>query len=82
MKLAKRLKGLVLLAENNRRDEARKQVRLAANEAPKGAASAPGQGGDATAGQLEALVQEVVQAVGRELEMRRERTQEESDGWW
>ena len=82
MKLAKRLQGLVLLAENNRRDEARNQVRLAANEAPKASAPASGQGGGATPGQLDALIQEVVQAVGRELEMRRERTQEESDGWW
>jgi hypothetical protein len=82
MKLAKRLKGLVLLAENSRRDEARKQVRLAANEAPKTSPSPSGKGGDASPGQLEALIQEVVQAVGRELEMRRERTQEESDGWW
>lgn len=88
MKLAKRLQGLIHLAES-RRDEARKQVRMA--EASS-AAQSEGQGGSgegASQGDdqvsIDALIQEVLAAVNREIELRKERRQEDPEGrhgWW
>jgi hypothetical protein len=89
MKLAKKLEGLIHLAQGTGdRDEARRQVRMAEDSA---AARSEGQGvgesgGDKGIAQadIESLVTEVVQSVNRELSLRRERRQEDPDGgnWW
>lgn len=89
-RLAKKLQGLIHLAEGvGDRDAARRQVRMAEDSA---AARAEGQGGDSTRPDtglqdqvdIDALSREVLEAVSRELELRRERRQEDSDGsfWW
>ena len=84
MKLAGKLRGLIHLAEvENRRDEARKHARLSAEEAPKVEASeATGdQPGGARA--CTTLIQEIVSAVSREMDLRRERRQEDNhEPWW
>ena len=89
-RLAKKLQGLIHLAEGvGDRDAARRQVRMAEDSA---AARAEGQGGDSTRPDtglqdqvdIDALSREVLEAVSRELELRRERRQEDSAGsfWW
>jgi hypothetical protein len=90
-RLAKKLQGLIHLAEGvGDRDAARRQVRMAEEHAD---ARAEGQGAGASRpaddvqdkADIDALTSEVLEAVNRELEMRRERRQEESDGssfWW
>ncbi len=90
-RLAKKLQGLIHLADGvGDRDAARRQVRMAEDGA---AARAEGQGASATRPaddlqakvDIEALSQEVLETVSRELELRRERRQEESDErsfWW
>jgi len=87
MKLAQKLQNLIHLAES-RRDDARKQVRMAEDSAAAmSEAQAPeGQGsGQDEQASIDALIQEVLAAVNREFELRRERRQEEPDGrsnWW
>ena len=87
--LAKRLQELIAMAENQNRSGARQQVRMAEDS---GAAKAEGQaaptsaetGRDASA-DVDTLTREVTELVTRELEMRRERRQEDPDGrsiWW
>ncbi len=87
--LAKRLQELIAMAENQNRSGARQQVRMAEDS---GAAKAEGQaaptsvetGRDASA-DVDTLTREVTEMVTRELEMRRERRQEDPDGrsiWW
>jgi hypothetical protein len=91
MKLARKLQQLIHLADGvGDRDAARRQVRMAEDSAQ---ARSEGQGG-AVAGNdagatkqvdIEALGREVLEMVSRELEMRRERRQEDPDGrnvWW
>ena len=88
MKLAKRLQGLIHLAEQ-RRDDARRQVRMAEDSS---AAKGEGQGlGEDSQSQgddqvsIDALIQEVLNVVNREVELRKERRQEDPDGrfgWW
>ena len=88
-KLAKRLQDLIALADGQNRSGARQQVRMAEDS---GAARAEGhsaqgpsaQGRDSTA-DIGSLAREVTEQVTRELEMRRERRQEDPDGrsiWW
>jgi hypothetical protein len=89
-KLASRLQSLIGLAEGaGDRGAARRHVRMAEDSA---AARAEGQGelggeAEASGGQvdIDALGREVLSAVTRELEMRRERRMEEADErdfWW
>ena len=85
MKLAGKLRSLIHLAEDqNRRDEARKHARLSADEAPEVRAAAPaGESQQASGADVQALIQEVVSAVNREMELRRERRQEDNhEPWW
>jgi hypothetical protein len=90
MRLARRLQDLIHLAEGRGdRDAARKQVRMAEDSS---AARAEGQGlsAGASAGRdpqvdVDALAREVFDVVTRELELRRERRQEDPDersGWF
>ena len=87
--LAKRLQELIAMAESQKRSGARQQVRMAEDSS---AAKAEGQaaptsaetGRDASA-DIDTLAREVIEQVTRELEMRRERRQEDPDGrsiWW
>ena len=87
--LAKRLQELIAMAESQNRSGARQQVRMAEDS---NAAKAEGQssptsaesGRDASA-DIDTLTREVIEQVTRELEMRRERRQEDPDGrsiWW
>jgi hypothetical protein len=85
MKLAGKLRSLIHLAEiENRRDAARKQARLSAEEAPSAQAAAPTDSGPSSSdGDVEVLIQEIVSAVNREMAMRRERRQEDNhEPWW
>jgi hypothetical protein len=85
MKLAGKLRSLIHLAEvENRRDEARKHARLSAEEAPKvESAEAAGEQAGASEGDVQALIQEIVSAVNREMDLRRERRQEDNhEPWW
>ena len=82
-RLAQRLKELIHLAEGGLKGEAQKQVRMAEDSA---AAKSEGQSAPSTPGQagneqvdVDALGREVLEAVSRELEMRRERRQEGGD---
>ncbi len=87
--LAKRLQELIQLAENQKLSTARREVRMAEDSA---AAKSEGQGpvaeeggGQESALDVNALTQEVTEAVQRELEMRRERRLEDPNGrsiWW
>jgi hypothetical protein len=88
MGLAKRLNELILLAESGQRDAARSEVRMAEDSA---AARAEGNAEPAQATNrrdlnidIDALGREVLEAVSRELELRRERRQEDSEdgNWW
>ena len=85
MKLAERLRGLVHLAEVDRRaDEAQRQVRRAeasADAAPDAAPAAEDEGSDIS---LEELQREVFEAVQRELNAMKDRFEGGSngDGWW
>jgi hypothetical protein len=90
MKLARKLSQLVHLAETqHRREDARRQVRMA-EDTPSARAegqAAPSQPDSASTDQvdLDALGREVLEAVMRELEMRRERRQDDPDDrqvWW
>jgi len=85
--LASRLQNLIHLVQvEGQLSDAQRQVRLAA----EGAEASPMEDGEpggaraaAKAGDLEALKREVLNSVSRELELRRERGQEDSDGnWW
>ena len=88
-KLAKRLQDLIAMAENQNRGGARQEVRMAEDS---GAARAEGQSAPAAAEEardasadIDTLAREVTEQVTRELEMRRERRQEDPDGrsiWW
>lgn len=85
MKLAERLRGLVHLAEVDRRaDEAQRQVRRAeasADAAPDAAPATEDEGSDIS---LEELQREVFEAVQRELNAMKDRFEGGSngDGWW
>jgi hypothetical protein len=90
MKLARKLQQLIHLAEGaGDRDAARRQVRMAEDSA-QARSEGQGPGGTAEGGStkqvdIEALGREVLEMVSRELEMRRERRQEDPDGrnvWW
>jgi hypothetical protein len=88
-KLAKRLQELIAMTEGQNRSGARQQVRMAEDS---GAAKAEGQSAQADSGKgrdstadIGSLAREVTEQVTRELEMRRERRQEDPDGrsiWW
>ena len=88
-KLARKLQDLILLAENQQRDAARRQVRMAedsvsARSEGQGSPAAPGASGNRQI-DLEALFHEVLEGAMREMELRRERRQEEGDErnvWW
>ena|GEM_PF-4838727 len=84
MKLAGKLRSLIHLAEvQKRRDEARQYARLSADEAPAVAAAPAAQDtSQASKGDVEALIQEVLSAVNREMELRRERRQEDGHEYW
>ncbi len=90
MKLAKKLQALIDLAEGTgNRDAARRQVRMAEDSAAaRGegqAAPATADGGQKSSVDIDALTREVVSAATRELDLRRERRQEDSDErgfWW
>jgi len=93
MKLVKKLQSLIHLAENQRGlSDAQRQVRLAAADAPSARATdGAGDKGSAEAAakqnvDIEALAREVLETVNRELELRRERRPEDSEGgsdvWW
>lgn len=85
MKLAGKLRSLIHLAEvENRQSEARSQARLSAEEAPSVQTAAPTESAPgASDGDVEALIQEIVSAVNREMALRRERRQEDShEPWW
>jgi len=88
-KLAKRLQELIAMAESQNRSGARQQVRMAEDS---GAAKSEGQSAPTSAADaqdasadIDTLAREVTEQVTRELEMRRERRQEDPDGrsiWW
>jgi outer membrane murein-binding lipoprotein Lpp len=85
--LASRLQSLIRLVQvENRLSDAQRQVRLAAEGAEATSPDQTESGGaqsEAKSGDLEALKREVLNSVSRELELRRERGQEDSDGnWW
>jgi hypothetical protein len=84
MRMVRKLKHLVHLAEGAQRSDARRQARLSADEAPAAGGGGPGGGGGGEAVDIEVLGREVLEVVNRELEMRRERRQEDSDVglWW
>jgi len=85
MKLAGKLRSLIHLAEvDKRQDEARKYARLSADEAPAVQAAGPSEGAaSASEGDVEALIQEILSAVNREMELRRERRQDDNhEPWW
>jgi hypothetical protein len=88
-KLAKKLRGLIHLAEGQRTSDAQRQAKLAHRDRPDARMD---EGGDKSSSEsaalanvdIEALGREVLEVVVRELELRQERRQEESDGniWW
>ncbi|MGB0640604.1 MAG: hypothetical protein ACPGTU_14795, partial [Myxococcota bacterium] len=88
-KLAQRLQELIAMAESQNRSGARREVRMAEDSAAaksegQSAAGAPESGRDVSV-DIETLAREVTEQVTRELEMRRERRQEDPDGrsiWW
>lgn len=88
-KLAAKLQQLILLAENQQRDTARRQVRMAEDNSQaraegQGAVSGPGNTNNRQV-DLEALAHEVTETVLREIELRRERRPEDPDErsvWW
>lgn len=88
MKLVKKLESLIHLAEaEHRLADARSQVRMAEDTASaraEGSAPIAGTGPDNSKMDLEALSREVLEAVTRELESRRERRTEDGDEsiWW
>jgi hypothetical protein len=90
MKLAKKLQSLIHLAEGRRaQGDARRQVRMAEDSAAaRGEGSAaPGttEGGQDSSIDIDSLIRQVVAASTGELDLRRERRQEDSDergGWW
>ena len=90
MKLAKRLRNLIHLAENQGRDSARQGVRMAEDSSSARAEgqSAPTQpegGGNKRQIDIDALGREVLEEVQRMTEMRRERNLtggQEQDMWW
>ncbi|MCB9764007.1 MAG: hypothetical protein H6739_29825 [Alphaproteobacteria bacterium] len=89
-RLVRKLKGLIHLAEaQNRLSDAQRQVRLAAADSPSahqdgGGAMGSAEDADKQDVDIEALGREVLEIVNRELELRQERRQEDSDGstWW
>jgi hypothetical protein len=88
-KLAKRLQDLIAMAENQNRGGARQEVRMAEDSGAAKAegASAPTQAEDGrnVSADIDNLAREVTEHVTRELELRRERRQEDPDGrniWW
>ena len=88
-KLAKRLQDLIAMAENQNRGGARQHVRMAEDSAAAKAegAAAPTQAEDGrnVSADIDNLAREVTEHVTRELELRRERRQEDPDGrniWW
>jgi len=88
-KLAKRLQELIAMAEGQQRGAARREVRMAedsgAARSEAQAAPTSADGGKDASVDVDALTREVTEAVTRELEMRRERRQEDPDGrsiWW
>ena len=88
MNMVRRLQGLVFLADHQR-DEALRQVRLAEDSAAARAEgqAAPTQSGDNRANEVDvdALAQEVMQVVQREMELRSERRQDDPENklpWW
>ena len=88
-KLAKKLRNLIHLAENQRMTDAQRGAKLAHRDRPDARMD---EGGDKSSSEsaalanvdIEALGREVLEVVVRELELRQERRQEESDGniWW
>lgn len=88
MKLVRKLQQLVFLADSQK-DAAMRQVRLAEDSASARSEgqAAPTQSGDSKSQQVDvdALAQEVMQHVQRELESRSERRQDDPDNrtpWW
>ena len=87
--LAKRLQELIAMAESQNRSGARQQVRMAedSNAAKAEGQSAPtsaDSGRDASA-DIDTLTRQVTEQVTHELQVRRERRQEDPDGrsiWW
>jgi hypothetical protein len=89
MKLAGKLRSLIHLAEGGRMGDAQRQAKLAHGDRPEGQME---QGGDLSNSEtaakqsvdIEALAREVLEVVNREMELRQERRQEESDAnvWW
>lgn len=90
MKLAKRLRNLIHLAENQGRDVARQGVRMAEDSASaraegQSAPTQPDGGGNKRQIDIDALGREVLEEVQRMTEMRRERNLtggQEQDMWW
>ena len=87
MRLAGKLMNLIHLAEVERRkDEAQRQVRMASEETgTEGSGGAPVAGGSGQEANIEALRRDVLEAVLRQLELGRLRTEEDPDGhgiWW
>lgn len=89
MKLAGKLRSLIHLAEGGRMGDAQRQAKLAHGDRPEGRME---QGSDLSNSEtaakqsvdIEALAREVLEVVNREMELRQERRQEESDAnvWW
>jgi hypothetical protein len=87
MRLAGKLMNLIHLAEVERRkSEAQRQVRMASEETgTEGSGGAPAAGGSGQNANIEALRRDVLEAVLRQLETGRLRTEEDPDGhgiWW
>jgi len=94
-RLVRRLQELILLAESNQREAARRQVRMAEDTAEARSEGGQGEGGDAAQGEgmggpqpghedagrfdIDALGREMMEMVSRELELRRERRMEDRD---
>jgi hypothetical protein len=87
-RLVRRLQDLIHLAEDqNRLAEARSQVRMAEDSAEaraEGQAPMAGAGADTAKADMEALGRDVLDAVTKELELRRARRMEDGDEspWW
>ena len=85
MRLANKLMRLVHLAENERRTaEAQRHVRMASKDSDVDAGKETGSGEASAAPNMKALQREVFEAVLREIELSKQRNQEDFDVsiWW
>ncbi|NCG21498.1 MAG: hypothetical protein GWP91_21000 [Rhodobacterales bacterium] len=88
MKLANKLMKLIHLAEHNRRDEARGQVRMAEDSSAARAEGGGGRPGHETVGEgnmsMQSLKEQVLQEVQHQIELMKQRQGDPDvgNGWW